>query len=90
MAVFIHIGFRGFRFQRDHIQHIGHPHPFIKVPLTAPQLGNVRKWYKTETQDAVEHLEKYNADSDVYALYKDEFSQIWVCVFGGGLSKLSG
>lgn len=30
------------------------------------------------------------ADSDVYALYKDEFSQIWVCVFGGGLSKLSG
>lgn len=30
------------------------------------------------------------ADSDVYALYKDELSQIWVCVFGGGLSRLSG
>lgn len=30
------------------------------------------------------------ADSDVYALYKDELSQIWVCVFGGGLSKLTG
>lgn len=28
------------------------------------------------------------ADSDVYALYKDELSQIWVCVFGGGLSKM--
>lgn len=28
------------------------------------------------------------ADSDVYALYKDASSQIWVCVFGGGLSKL--
>lgn len=30
------------------------------------------------------------ADSDVYALYKDELAQIWVCVFGGGLSKLTG
>lgn len=30
------------------------------------------------------------ADSDVYALHKDEASQIWVCVFGGGLSKLTG
>lgn len=28
------------------------------------------------------------ADSDVYALYKDSSSQIWVCVFGGGLSRL--
>ena len=32
---------------------------FIKVPLTAPQLTNVRKWYKSEAQEAVEHLEKY-------------------------------
>ena len=31
---------------------------FIKVPLTAPQLGSVRRWYKTETREAVEHLEK--------------------------------
>lgn len=30
---------------------------FIKVPLTAPQLGSVRRWYKTETREAVEHLE---------------------------------
>lgn len=30
------------------------------------------------------------ADSDVYALYKDASSQIWVCVFGGGLNKLIG
>lgn len=29
-------------------------------------------------------------DSDVYVFYKDEFFQIWVCVFGGGLSKLLG
>ena len=29
MTVLIHIGFRGFRFQRDHIKYIGYPHPFI-------------------------------------------------------------
>lgn len=28
------------------------------------------------------------ADSDVYALFKDASSQIWVCAFGGGLNKL--
>ena len=33
---------------------------FIKVPLTAPQLSQVRQWYKNERQDAVEHLEKYS------------------------------
>ena len=33
---------------------------FIKVPLTAPELNKVRRWYKTPTQDAVEHLEKYS------------------------------
>ena len=38
---------------------------FIKVPLTAPQLGNVRRWYKTETREAVEHLEKYSLQNAV-------------------------
>ena len=33
---------------------------FIKVPLTAPQLNNVRRWYKSEKQDAIESLEKYS------------------------------
>lgn len=28
------------------------------------------------------------ADSDVYALYKDDSSQIWISVFGGGLNRL--
>ena len=28
------------------------------------------------------------SDNDVYALYKDKTSQIWVSVFGGGLNKL--
>jgi len=28
------------------------------------------------------------SDNDIYVLYKDESSQIWVSVFGGGLNKL--
>ncbi len=30
------------------------------------------------------------ADNDIYVLYKDASSQIWVSVFGGGLNKLVG
>lgn len=33
---------------------------FIKVLITAPQLDDVRDWYKTETYEAVEKLEKYS------------------------------
>ena len=51
--------------------------PLMKVPLTAPQLGNVRKWYKTETQDAVEHLEKYSLQNAVKYEY---FYDKWVPV----------
>ena len=50
---------------------------FIKVPLTAPQLGNVRKWYKTETQDAVEHLEKYSLQNAVkYEYFYDKWVRV--------------
>jgi hypothetical protein len=42
---------------------------FIKVPLTAPQLANVRRWYKSEKQDAVDHLEKYNLQNGVKYKY---------------------
>lgn len=48
---------------------------FIKVPLTAPQLANVRKWYKTESQDAVDHLEKYSLQN---AVNYDYFYDKWV------------
>ena len=50
---------------------------FIKVPLTAPQLANVRRWYKTETQEAVEHLEKYSLQNAVKYEY---FYDKWVSV----------
>lgn len=50
---------------------------FIKVPLTAPQLANVRKWYKSESQDAIEHLEKYSLQNAVKYEY---FHNKWVPV----------
>lgn len=47
---------------------------FIKVPLTAPQLSNVRRWYKTETREAVEHLEKYSLQNAVkYEYFYDKW-----------------
>lgn len=50
---------------------------FIKVPLTAPQLNNVRRWYKTESQDAVESLEKYSLQNAVKYEY---FYNKWVAL----------
>lgn len=50
---------------------------FIKVPLTAPQLNNVRRWYKIEKQDAVENLEKYSLQNAVKYEY---FYDKWVSV----------
>lgn len=47
---------------------------FIKVPLIAPQLTNVRKWYKSEAQEAVEHLEKYSFRNAVkYEYFYDKW-----------------
>ena len=52
---------------------------FIKVPLTAPQLNNVRRWYKTDKQDAVESLEKYSLQNAVKYEY---FYNKWVSGYG--------
>lgn len=47
---------------------------FIKVPLIAPQLTNVRKWYKSEAQEVVEHLEKYSFQNAVkYEYFYDKW-----------------
>ena len=48
---------------------------FIKVPLAAPELNNVRRWYKTPTQDAVDRLEKYSLQN---AVKYDYFYDKWV------------
>ncbi|MBE6275879.1 MAG: peptidyl-prolyl cis-trans isomerase [Bacteroides sp.] len=33
---------------------------FMKVPLKSPNLSDVRRWYKRNTQEAIEQLEKYS------------------------------
>ncbi len=50
---------------------------FIKVPLKAPQLANVRRWYKNPAQDAVEHLEKYSLQ---HAVKYEYFYDKWIPV----------
>ncbi|MEG1563230.1 MAG: peptidyl-prolyl cis-trans isomerase [Bacteroides sp.] len=50
---------------------------FIKVPLTSPQLSSVRKWYKNESREAVDHLEKYSLQNAVKYEY---FYDKWVPV----------
>lgn len=47
---------------------------FIKVPLKAPGLNNVRRWYKNEAQTAVESLEKYSLQNAVkYEYFYDKW-----------------
>lgn len=47
---------------------------FVKVPLKAPGLSSVRRWYKTEIQEAVEHLEKYSLQHAVnYEYFRDKW-----------------
>ena len=47
---------------------------FIKVPLQAPGLSDVRRWYKKNTQDAVEKLEKYSLRNAVtYDYFYDQW-----------------
>ena len=54
---------------------------FIKVPLMAPQISQVRQWYRNGRQDAVEHLEKYSLQHAVkYEYFYDRWvsaSEIW-------------
>lgn len=47
---------------------------FIKVPLQSPGLADVRRWYKRNTQDAVEKLEKYSLRN---AVTYDYFYDRW-------------
>lgn len=50
---------------------------FLKIPLGAPQISDVRKWYKTETHEAVENLEKYSWQN---AVSYDYFYDKWTVV----------
>lgn len=47
---------------------------FMKVPLSTPQLGDVRKWYRTESQEDLESLEKYSFQHAVnYEYFQDKW-----------------
>ena len=47
---------------------------FLKVPLQALGLGDVRRWYKKNTQDAIEKLEKYSLGNAVtYDYFYDQW-----------------
>lgn len=47
---------------------------FIKVPLQSQGLADVRRWYKRNTQDAIEQLEKYSLRN---AVTYDYFYDRW-------------
>lgn len=50
---------------------------FIKVPLSAPQLSQLRRWYKDTTRVAVENLEKYSLQHAVkYEYFYDKWQHI--------------
>lgn len=50
---------------------------FLKVPLGAPRINEVRRWYKSSSIDAVENLEKYSLQ---HAMNYDYFYDKWVPV----------
>lgn len=50
---------------------------FMKVPLSAPQLGKVRSWYKKNTTAAIDNLSKYSVGN---AVSYDYFYDRWLPV----------
>lgn len=57
---------------------------FIKVPVDAPGLENVRKWYRSDKLEAVENIEKYSIQN---ASIYDYFYDRWVD-FDEALAKI--
>ncbi|WP_300729191.1 peptidylprolyl isomerase [uncultured Bacteroides sp.] len=58
-----------FRADQPYIQGL-----FIKVPLNTPQLNNLRIWYKKNTQDALDKIEKFSIGN---AVSYDYFYDVW-------------
>jgi len=48
---------------------------FLKVPVTAPQLDEIRMWYKSATSVSLEKLEKYSVNNDMIFNY---FMDKWI------------
>lgn len=47
---------------------------FIKVPLNTPHLNNLRSWYRKNTQDAIDKIEKFSVGN---AIVYDYFYDRW-------------
>jgi hypothetical protein len=48
---------------------------FLKVPVKAPGIDNIRNWYKSKTAESLEKIEKYSLQN---ALIYDYFFDQWV------------
>lgn len=48
---------------------------FIKIPVNSPHLGNVRNWYRKDSPEAIDKLEKYSLSN---AVGYDYFYDKWV------------
>jgi hypothetical protein len=48
---------------------------FLKIPLSAPGLDNVKTWYKSTSEESLEKIEKYSLQN---ALIYDYFYDRWV------------
>ncbi len=47
---------------------------FIKIPITAPRVNEVRTWYKSNSQDALDQLDKYSFQHAVkYEYFRDNW-----------------
>ena len=57
---------------------------FLKVPLTAPGLDNIKKWYVSMSDESLEKIEKYSLQN---ALIYDYFYDRWV-VFDEVMEKM--
>lgn len=57
---------------------------FLKVPLSAPGLDNIRQWYVSRSEEALEKIEKYSLQN---ALIYDYFYDRWV-VFDEVMEKI--
>ncbi len=47
---------------------------FLKIPITAPRINDVRKWYKSDSPEALDQLEKYSFQNAVkYEYFRDNW-----------------
>lgn len=58
-----------FRADQPYVQGV-----FVKVPVNTPQLNRVRTWYKSNSNDAIDKLEKFSIG---HAIHYDYFYDTW-------------